>query len=72
MMGWAEEAARAGEELWHCHGMRVQEWCWRDEFPVTLRGRNNLEQSDGEEGTAAGLGGCEKLDVAHRGQWGGH
>lgn len=43
-----------GEELWHCQGMRG---LWhRDEFSVSRRSRNNLEQSDGEEGTAAGLG----------------
>lgn len=37
--------ALPGSERWH-----------RDEFSVSHRSRNNLEQSDGEEGTAAGLG----------------
>lgn len=59
-----------GKELWHCQGMRVQEWCQRDEFSMSLRSRNNLEQSEGEEGTAAELGGCEEPHVDHRGQWG--
>lgn len=52
--------------------MRVQEWCQRDEFPVSCRSRNNLEQSDGEEGPVAGLWGCEQPDVSRRGQWSGH
>lgn len=63
MMGWAGEAAQVGED--ESAGMR-------DEFPVSHRSRNTLEQSDGEGGTAAGPGGCEQPDVAHRGQWGGH
>lgn len=63
MMGWAVGAAQVGEELWQ--GMRVQEWFQRDQFALSCRSRNNLEESDGEEGPAAGLGGCEKPDVAH-------
>lgn len=68
MMGWAGEAAQVAEAL---PGGESAGMVPEGRVSFVTQEQQQPGAGDAEEGAAAGLGGCEKPEVAHREQWGG-